>query len=319
MKTALVTGGAGFVGTNLCLELKKRGYHVKCLDNNYKDRLPFMEKSDIEIHHKDVLDGWLQIYKAAKDSDVVIHLAVMCLPLTFKYPQQSMMVAVHGTYNVLKAAHKAGAFFVYVSSSEVYGSYTTPMSEALPLKPSTLYGAGKAAGELVTEAYAKLHNLRDKYLIVRPFNCYGPYAREDKYATVITNFLKALIHGGQVNVYGDGLQTRDFMHVSDTVDGLIVAYEGREKLTLHPIVNLCTGKETSLNKLWDLCVDVVESELDSPAKSYLRAFGRVRQGDIRRMWGSPWYAEHMLGWKYKIDLEEGLRDYVKWLVEKDGR
>lgn len=315
MKTAMVTGGAGFVGTNLCLELKKRGYNVRCFDNNYKDRLPLMEKEGIEIFHQDVLD-YPRLRSAAADCDVVFHLAVMCLPFTFKEPKYSLDVAVQGTHNAFKAAHKAGAFFVYCSSSEIYGDGKVPMAETQCPRPTTLYGAGKAAGELVTEAYAKLHNLRDRYLIVRPFNCYGPYAREDKYATVITNFLKVLIHGGQVNVLGDGTQTRDFMHVSDTVDGMISIYEGREKFALHEIVNICTGKETSLNKLWDLCVNSASGEVPL-IHSYLRAFGEPRKGDVRRMWGSPWYAENMLGWKHKINLEQGLRDYVKWMVKKD--
>jgi len=312
-QTALVTGGLGFVGMNLCSELARRGYNVRVLDNNHMDRLLNVKKQgEWEVWYADVLDT-PQIRKAAEGCDVVFHLAVVSLPETFVNTKISLETAVLGTYRAFQAAAEAGAFFVYVSSSEVYGDGDVPMSEAQCPKPTTMYGAGKAAGELVTQAYAKLHNIRSQYLIIRPFNCYGPYAREDKHATIITKMLKAILLDREVTIYGDGKQTRDFMHVEDTVDGIITAYERRDKLMLHPIVNICTGRETSLNKLWKICQEAAEAEGFKPRGKLV--YSDARPGDIRRMWGNPWYAKSMLGWQYKIELKEGLRDYLRWMFE----
>lgn len=172
-KTALVTGGMGFLGTNLCLELKKRGYDVIAYDTNLWDRLSLFEKNGIEVRHKDVLD-LPPLLAAAKGVDVVFHLATMCLPFSFKEPHYTLDVATKGTLNAFYAAHKNNAFFVYCSSSEVYGEALPPHSDICSrLMPTTIYGAAKLAGEYVTEAYARIHNCRDKYVIVRPFNCYS--------------------------------------------------------------------------------------------------------------------------------------------------
>jgi len=312
--TALVTGGFGFVGFNLCLDLQARGYNIVTVDNRLTESpLKVSWSKDWQHYHRSILNSTLE--DCIKDVDVVFHLAVVSLPETFERPDYSLEVATHGTFRVLEAVHKAGAFFVYVSSSEVYGDGSVPMAETQNFRPTTLYGAGKAAGELITESYAKMNHLRDRYLIIRPTNCYGPHAREDKHATIITKLLRSMIFNQEMTVYGDGKQTRDFMHVSDTVDGIITAYENREKLALHPTVNLCTGKETSLNKLIELCWDAVKAEDREPMGQIVYA-EQPRKGDVRRMWLDPWYTHRVLGWKSKIALKEGLRDYVKWLVEK---
>jgi len=319
--TALVTGGLGFVGLNLCSELHRRGYNVKTVDNRLDLPNSFTPKGITTANHT---IPWEHSHRSIlnclpismlQDVDVVFHLAVVSLPETFEKPDYGLEVSVHGTLRVLRVAHEAGAFFVYVSSSEVYGDGSVPMAEGQCPRPTTMYGVGKTAGEYVVEAYAKMNHLRDRYLIIRPTNCYGPYAREDKHATIITKLLRSLIFNEVMSIYGDGKQTRDFMHVSDTVDGIITAYENREKLALHPTVNICTGKETSLNKLVELCWDAVNEEGVDPM-GQIHYEEETRKGDVRRMWLDPWYAREMLGWKSKIALKEGLRDYTRWLVKE---
>lgn len=309
VKTALVTGGLGFVGTNLSNELFTRGYKVIAVDNRFTPGGYGENRVWRNILDDDTLTELMV------DVDVVFHLAVVCLPETFLKPDYGLEVSVHGTLRTLRACHKTKTFFVYISSSEVYGDGGVPMAETQPFRPTTLYGAGKAAGEMVTEAYAKTHNLRDRILIIRPTNCYGPHAREDKHATIITKLLRSMIFNEAMTIYGDGKQTRDFMHVSDTVDGIITAYENREKLVLHPTVNICTGNETNLEQLIKLCWQAVHEENIDPMGE-ITYDKKPRKGDVRRMWLSPWYAQQMLGWKSKIGLAEGLRDYVRWLVKE---
>jgi UDP-glucose 4-epimerase len=311
-KTACVIGGAGFVGMNLCQELFKRGYTVRSLDNNYLDRLQKQTDLGIETFHSDILDGWLGIYKAVEEADVVFHLAIICLPQTFKEPHYSLEVATKGLYNSLRAAREAGAFFVYCSSSEVYGSLLPAQFEFYetdPYRPTTIYGAAKASGELITQAYAYLHSLRDKYLIVRPFNCYGPWSREDIFATVVTNFVKNLLEHKPCVIHGDGEQVRDWMYVADTVDGMIHAYENRERLALQPIINICTGHPTTVNDLFELCCYAADV---APPPGSLQ-YDDDRHGDVRGMIGSTWYAENMLNWKAKTSLPDGLKQYVEWM------
>lgn len=312
MSTALITGGAGFVGTNLCLELKRRGFTVVCLDNNHMEREPLFDSEGIEFLYWDVLDAE-RMKAACRDIDVVFHLATMCLPYSLeKDPRYTLKVSAEGTLNVFEACHSPGnnAFFVYVSSSQVYGRGHVPMEEGQAISPTTIYGAAKAAGELVTLAHGQQHSL--PYLIVRPFNCYGPYAREDAYATIVTKMLRAFIHGDEVQVYGDGKQSRDFTYISNTVDGIVTAYERRDKLKLFPTVNVCSGRETGLDELWILCRQA--SSLG--AEDARLVYGPPRPGDITRMLGSTWYCKNMTGWQAQVSLEEGLAKYAKWLSEK---
>lgn len=311
-KLALVTGGLGFIGTNLSRELTKRGYVVRVLDYN-QDRVLWAEQQgDWEVWYTNILNGDLK--KAVDGVDVVFNLATICLQESLKNPELCIETAVQGNMRVLKATHQAQAFFVHISSSEVYGDTKTPIFEESPLKPTTIYGAAKAAGELITEAYCRLHHLRDKYIIVRPFNSYGPESREDENAQIITNFLRNMILGKDCLIHGSGYQTRDFMYVSDTVDGIITAYEKHDKLALYPIVNICTGKETSMNGLYQMCANVCGSEGVNVRGILL--YDDERPGDIRKMVGDPWYAKESIKWKYKVSLDEGLRKYLHWLKER---
>lgn len=326
-KTALIVGGAGFLGTNLALELKKRGYTVKVLDYDTHGRIPLFEKEGIEYSDRDVVsDGEFGVYTAAKECSVVFYLATVCLPHSFKEPEWTLRVSTEGALNSFMAASRHNAFFVYCSSSEIYGNGPVPMAETQLPHPSTIYGAAKAAGELVTEAYARLKGETNQYLIVRPFNCYGPYAREDLYATVVTNFIRKMLTGGEAVIRGDGKQTRDFNHVQDIVDGLITAYEKREKLALYPVINLCTGRETSLNELWELCQDAVVDVWPNGMERLMGPQPHVklvydeqpRKGDVKRMCGFTRNTKMLIGWKSKITLEQGLREYTKWML-KNGR
>jgi UDP-glucose 4-epimerase len=315
---ASVVGGAGFIGSNLCAELKKRGYDVVSIDNNYIDRLCEQTRQDIEAHHLDILGSWEELYQAIEGSDVVYHLAVVCLPETFEKPHYSLDVATKGTLNVIKAAHEAKAFFIYCSSSEVYGELPSKQfefTETDSFRPTTIYGAAKAAGELVTKAYVNLHYLRDGYLILRPFNCYGPGSREDKYATVVTNFVKNLLEEKPCIIHGDGSQQRDWMYVADTVDAMIYAYEHNFRLALQPEMNICTGHATSINDLFSMVCRAIGV---NPPPGSLQ-YDEERQGDAQRIVGGTWYAATQLGWRASVPLNTGLKLYVKWMREKLGK
>ncbi|MFQ6064271.1 MAG: NAD-dependent epimerase/dehydratase family protein [Candidatus Bathyarchaeia archaeon] len=297
----LVTGGAGFIGTHLCKALNERGYEVVALDNNYANRKELLSKLDIEVIHGDVLnpksypDRWF---------DAVFHLAVVCLGQCMEMPFYGWKVNTEGTLHVCRWAEKTDTFMIYVSSSEAYGHTKVPMHEDQHLRPTTLYGASKATGELITRTF--FYNKTPlSYLIIRPFNTYGPYAREDKYAMAPTAFIRDLLAGREPVIYGLGQQTRDWTYIDDTVRGLIECYEHRKELALTPIVNICSGKETSINQL----LRMIQKVTGSTAHPEIR---HARKGDIHRMWGDPTRAKILMGFEPTISLKEGFEKYVKW-------
>jgi len=308
MTRALVTGGAGFIGSNLCKALLERGYEVTVLDNNYADRKELLEKWGVKVVH-----GYVRAMPSWKNVDVVFHLAAICLGECIDTPYHGWHVNTEGTLAVCKRALETKTFMVYVSSSEAYGNNVMrkgvyePLNEEERLQPTTLYGASKAAGELITRTFF-CNKAPLEYLILRPFNTYGPYAREDKYAMVITKFIQRLKKGLPPEIHGDGFQTRDWTYIDDTVRGIIECYEQREKLALSPVVNICSGTETMIHSLFNLIVKTTNCYCHPIHKEQ-------RLGDVRRMFGDTFRAKHLVGFQPTISLEEGLRRYVSWWDE----
>ena len=245
----LVTGGAGFVGTNLTLSLLEHGYDVKIFDDlstGLKQNIP----KDAELINTSILDT-SKLNDAIKDCDVVVHLGARgSVPRSIKDPIATHDVNSSGTLNVLEAARSSGSHYIFSSSSSVYGSnMSLPKSEDMVLRPLTPYAASKMSGEALSLAYAKSYEL--PVSTFRFFNIFGPWQRPDhEYAAVLPKWISKCLKGDEIEIFGDGLQTRDFTYVGTVVNIILSCIS---KKILHPEpVNLAYGNNISLSQVLEL-------------------------------------------------------------------
>ena len=308
---AVVTGGAGFIGSHV-VELLSQRESVTIVDDLSVGRLENVEtslaKSTVRFVRADVRDPDA-LRRAFDGASVVFHLAVQCLRLSLSDPSLVHEVNATGTLNALRAATEAGVRrFVYVSSSEVYGSAAdgaSAIAEDHALLPTTPYGASKAAGELYAMSYLRSHGLA--VTVVRPFNAFGPRSHAlGPYGEVIPRFVARVLQGDSPVIFGDGLQTRDFTYVEDTARGIVAAAAPSASGST---INLGSGRETTIRDL---------------AGHVLRACGRddlgpmfedARPGDVRRHLAATGASQRLLGFRPTVDLAEGLRRYVAWIHE----
>jgi UDP-glucose 4-epimerase len=245
----LVTGGAGFVGTNLTLSLLEHGYDVKIFDDlstGLEQNIP----KDAEFINASILDT-SKLNNAIKECEVVVHLGARgSVPRSIKNPIATHDVNSSGTLNVLEAARSSGSHYIFSSSSSVYGSnMTLPKSEDMVLRPLTPYAASKMSGEALSLAYAKSYEL--PVSTFRFFNIFGPWQRPDhEYAAVLPKWISKCLKGDEIEVFGDGLQTRDFTYVGTVVNIILSCIS---KKILHPEpVNLAYGNNISLNQVLEI-------------------------------------------------------------------
>ena len=245
----LVTGGAGFVGTNLTLSLLEHGYDVKIFDDlstGLEQNIP----KDAEFINASILDT-SNLNNAIKECEVVVHLGARgSVPRSIKDPIATHDVNSSGTLNVLEAARSSGSHYIFSSSSSVYGSnMTLPKSEDMVLRPLTPYAASKMSGEALSLAYAKSYEL--PVSTFRFFNIFGPWQRPDhEYAAVLPKWISKCLKGNEIEVFGDGLQTRDFTYVGTVVNIILSCIS---KKILHPEpVNLAYGNSISLNQVLEI-------------------------------------------------------------------
>lgn len=304
-RAVLVTGGAGFIGSHLVDGLLAAGARVRVLDDFSSGRRENLAAADgrVEVVEGDVCDD-LALDRALAGVDLVMHLATRCVRLSLSDPEDVHRVNSHGTLRVLLGArrHRVGRV-VYVSSSEVYGSgVKVPMTEDHPLEPTTVYGATKLAGELYTQAMTRSFGLAT--VVVRPFNTYGPRAHfEGVYGEVIPRFTVRLLNGRRPVIFGDGLQTRDFTEVADTVRGLLAAAAVRE--AGGQVFNVARGEEVTIRRLAELLARAIDPTL-APE------FTDARPADVRRHWADVTRARQTLGFRAEIGLEAGLARYLAW-------
>ena len=247
-KIAVVTGGAGFIGTNLVKELLARGYDVRVIDNlaaGKRENVP----AEASLHVVDIQDA-VALPPLLKDAHAVFHLAALPrIEYSIQHPKETHEVNVTGTVNVLASVEK-GTRVILASSAAVYGEIDAPLlSEDLPAAPVSPYGLHK----YVSERYLALANrlYGTQTVSLRFFNVYGPGLDPDgPYALVVGRFLKLRKEGKPLTITGDGNQTRDFIHVHDIVAALIAVSES-SKVGKGEIINVGTGRGTSINELAD--------------------------------------------------------------------
>lgn len=308
MKKVIVTGGAGFIGSNLTALLLKKGYKVFVLDDlsvGKKENLPLKDKR-LQFVKANVANR-KQMLGLVKNADIVFHLAVQCVRKSIHDPWLVHKVNTEGTLSVLDAclANKIKRF-VYVSSSEAYGTaIKVPMSEEHPLNPTTIYGASKLAGELYSQAYLKTYGL--DIVIARPFNTYGYNEHfEGPYGEVIPRFVVRAINDLSLQIFGNGKQTRDFTFVEDTARGILLV---GEKGKTGEVYNIARGKEVSILQLSGLVLTALGKKVKVEHLS-------PRPGDVRRHFARTNKSYNRLGFKARYSIEEGVKKYVKWFMEK---
>ena len=299
MPTAVVTGGAGFLGSHLCDHLVSKGYRVICIDNLDTGSLQNVEhlrgdeflfiNQDVTLH----LD-------IPEPVDVVYHLAALASPIDYlRMPLHSLKVGSYGTHNALGLAKFKRARFLLASTSEVYGDpQVHPQPETYwgnvnPIGPRGVYDEAKRYSEAMAMAYHSQQGVDTS--IARIFNTYGPRMRPSDGRAVPT-FVRQALEGKPLTVFGDGTQTRSFCYVDDLIRGLVALAESGEHLP----VNLGNPAEFTLNELAEVVLRITGSKSELVYEALPVDDPQVRQPDITR-------ARQLLGWEPKIQLEEGLR------------
>ena len=303
----LVTGGAGFIGAHIVRTLLEQGQEVKVLDNfstGKRENIADFEKQ-IELIEGDLLDA-SKVNEAVRGVDIIFHeAAFVSVPQSMDEPQNCFDVNVTGTSMLFDAARRAGVKrAVFATSAAVYGDSTEmPLTEETPLRPLSPYAASKRVDEIYGQLYTTSFGL--DVVALRYFNVYGPRQRPDSmYAAAVPIFIRRLLDGKGVTIYGDGGQTRDLINVRDVVRANLVASE-------HPaapgqIFNICTGIETRIIDLVEVLQDLFPS---APAPT----FAPVRSGDIYRSIGSPQKAADLIGFRAEVTLDQGLKEAVEWM------
>ena len=306
-RKVLVTGGAGFIGSNLVRGLLERGDDVRVLDNFSTGNRRNLEGIGVEVVEGE-LRSYERVHNAVRGVEVVFHLGALgSVPRSVQDPLTTNAVNVDGTLNVLLAARDEGVRrVVYSSSSSVYGPRRElPVGEELPPDPISPYGVAKLAAERYCVSFSRVYESFES-VVVRYFNVFGPRQSPfSQYAAVVPLFVRAIDTGNPIVVYGDGEQRRDFTYVSNAVDGTIKAAEAAE--ANGRIFNVAASSPVTVNAVAAAIGDVLGKPVE-------KTFAPPRVGDIRDSWADVTAAREVLGWEPTVDLEEGLRRTVDALV-----
>ena len=297
---ALVTGGGGFIGSNLVRALLEHGDSVRVLDNFATGRRGNLAGLDVEVVEGE-LRSYERVHNAVRGSELVFHLGALgSVPRSVQDPLTTSAVNVEGTLNVLLAARDEGVRrVVFASSSSVYGSSAElPARESGPVDPISPYGVAKLAAERYCVAFSRVYDAFES-VVLRYFNVFGPrQSPSSQYAAVVPLFITAIAAGDPVTIFGDGEQARDFTYVGNVVDAGLLAADapganGR-------IFNIAAGAPHSVNEL----VDTIGSLL---GRSVDRRHDEPRPGDIRDSFADVSAARDALGWEPRVGFEDGLR------------
>ena len=311
-RRALVTGGAGFIGSNLVRALLDHGDRVRVLDNfatgnraNLADIV-----AEIEIVEGD-LRSYERVHTAVRGTDIVFHQGALgSVPRSVQDPLTTTAVNVEGTLNVLLAARDEGVGrVVAASSSSVYGDGGTfPRVETQAPNPISPYAVAKLAAERFCVSFARVYGLET--VALRYFNVFGP--RQDptsQYAAVVPLFVRAIQEGRPVTIYGDGEQSRDFTYVANVVEANLMAAEAEG--AVGTVLNIAAGGSETVNTL----ADTIGRLLDLPVE---RSYASQRPGDVNQSWADIQRARETIGFEPRVGFEDGLRRTIESLAQQGG-
>jgi UDP-glucose 4-epimerase len=306
-KNILITGGAGFIGSELSSQLSKICKKLTIVDNLVNGKLENINNivgDNVIFHNVDVRDT-KQMSLILDDIDVVFHLACLGVRHSIHSPYENHEVNASATLNLLRISKEKGVIkFLYVSTSEVYGNnVSVPISEKHQTFPATVYGASKLAGEAYCRAYWDTYDFPT--VIIRPFNSFGPNSHhEGDSGEVIPKFMLKCMVDDPLIIHGDGKQTRDFTYVSDTARGIMLG--GYKDSAIGKTINIGFGKEVSIN---DLAIFIKNTVDNTKSKVIL---SEPRPGDVQRLVSNNKLASEILGYESEVSLQEGLELLKNW-------
>jgi nucleoside-diphosphate-sugar epimerase len=310
MDKYLVTGGAGFIGSNIAEELVKRGYSVKIIDNfltgKRENISSFLDK--IELVEGDIRD-YDACSRALEGVDFVLHQAALpSVPRSIEDPLLTNEINIKGTLNILLASREAKVKgFVFASSSSVYGDDPNlPKKEGTLGNPLSPYAISKLTGEKYCRVFSQIFGLPT--VCLRYFNIFGP--RQDpssQYAAVIPNFISRMLKGESPTIFGDGEQTRDFTHVSNVVEANILASKAQG--VSGEVFNIACGERTTVNSLASNLNRILKEEI-SPY------YAEPRPGDVRDSFADMSKARKMLKYEPLVPFGKGLEETIRWYRER---
>ena len=311
-KTALVTGGAGFLGSWICVTLVKLGSYVICLDNlssGLESNISHLLSSD---NFRFVKADISEPYQVNEPVDLVMHMASRASPFEFEhFPLEILRANTIGTLNALEIAREHKAVFLFTSTSETYGNpAVVPTPESYYGYVNSIgirgcYDESKRCGEAYVIAYRKQYGMDVR--IARIFNTYGPRIRPDGiYGRAIPRFISQALRNEPITVFGDGKQTRSFCYITDQVEGLLrlALFENARG----QVINIGNDEEITV-------IDLAKMVKSSTGSSSSITFGPLPQDDPYRRCPDITKAKQILGWKPKVKLVDGLRKTIKWLSE----
>lgn len=309
VKTAVVTGGAGFIGSHLCEVLISKDYKVFCLDNLITGSLENIENLFKEKNFNFLKQDVTNFIYIPDNVDIVFHFASPASPEDYlKYPIQTLKVGALGTHKTLGLALAKNALYFLASTSEVYGDpVINPQTEDYwgnvnPIGPRGVYDEAKRFAEAMTMAYHRYHNLNIR--IIRIFNTYGPRMRIQD-GRVVPNFLSQGLKGEDLTIYGEGKQTRSFCFIDDLIDGIMLSID---KGIPQPI-NIGSPEEITILEFGKIVKELIPQTGKFLFKPLPQDDPQKRKPDIKK-------AKEILGWQPKVSIREGLKKTIPYFKKK---
>jgi nucleoside-diphosphate-sugar epimerase len=309
MEKFLVTGGAGFIGSNICKRLVSQGCFVRVVDNlltgkksNLADVIDKIEFIQADMGDSEVAQS------AVKDIDVVLHEgALPSVPVSVENPAATHQHCINATFTLLLAARDAGIKrFVYAASSSAYGdSPTSPKVETMPTSPLSPYAVAKLTGEYYCSVFCNIYGLETVSL--RYFNVFGPQQDPaSQYAAAIPAFVTAILKDEPPTIYGDGEQSRDFTYIDNVVGANLLA--ARANQTKGEVINIACGQAVTVNEI----IDMINELLGKNVKPIYTA---PRPGDVKHSLADITAAQNLIGFEPTVSFREGLQLAIDWYRE----